>query len=212
MATAFQTKTRTSIHSDANTSASPLTPSLAQTKESNPLAEGVHPRTADDVISSMRLARCSLLCACALALGFLESTIPLPVSIPGVKLGLSNLAVVIALFAVDARSALVVAFVKILANGLLFGSPLMMAYSTGGTVLSFAALLVCRCLPQPSLVFASMLSAICHNAGQLLVAALFLGSWSVTINAIPLSLAACVTGALTGVVAQAVIPSVRAAL
>ena len=158
-----------------------------------------------------RLARIALLSALALVLSWIETMIPLPVTLPGVKLGLGNIAVVVALFALDAKSALAVAAVKVLASGLLFGSPTMLAYSLGGTALAFLGMLLLVHIPGASVMLVSMVSAILHNLGQLCVAALLLSSPSVFLTLPPLALAALVTGAITGAVAAGVLDNMRPA-
>ena len=112
-----------------------------------------------------RLARVSLLSAVALVLSYLETMIPLPVALPGVKLGLANVAVAVALFSLDTRSAAAVAVVKVFASGLLFGSPMMLAYSLGGTALAFMGMAAMSAVPGMGLVPVSMVAAILHNAG-----------------------------------------------
>lgn len=154
-----------------------------------------------------RLAACSLLAAVALVLSYLETMIPLPVALPGVKLGLANIAVAVALFTLDARAAVTVAAVKVLASGLLFGSPTMLAYSFGGTLLAYLGMAALAAVPGIGLVTVSMVAAILHNAGQLLVAAFMLQTSTVLINLPVLAVAACVTGAVTGAVGQAALAS-----
>ncbi len=158
-----------------------------------------------------RLARVSLLSAVALVLSYLETMIPLPVALPGVKLGLANVAVAVALFSLDVRSAAAVAAAKVFASGLLFGSPMMLAYSLGGTALAFAGMAAMAAVPGIGLVPVSMVAAILHNAGQLAVAALVLQTPSVFVNLPVLAVAACVTGGITGAVGEAALSSLAGA-
>lgn len=153
------------------------------------------------------LTSASLLAAAALVLSYLESTIPLPVTLPGVKLGLGNVAVVVALFSLGARPASSVALAKVIASGLLFGSPVMLAYSLGGTALALAGMLGLHLFAKAGPVAVSMTAAVLHNAGQIIVAALLLKNPSVFLSLAPLAVAACVTGALTGAVAAAALAS-----
>lgn len=156
------------------------------------------------------LSRVALLAAVALVLSYVETLIPLPVSLPGVKLGLANVAVVVALFWLDARSAAEIALVKVLASGLLFGSPTMLVYSLGGTVFAFAGMWLMSHIPGIGLIPVSMVSAILHNVGQLVVAALMLDSPAVFASLPALAVAACVTGALTGAVAEGALSALDA--
>ena len=151
------------------------------------------------------MARIALLSAIALILSYVETMIPLPTALPGVKLGLANVAVVVALFCFDARTAAAVAAVKVLASGFLFGSPVMLAYSLGGTALAFASMVLMKQISGISVVVASMASAIFHNVGQIAVACALLGTPAIVLSLPPLAVAACITGALTGCVAAGVL-------
>lgn len=163
----------------------------------------VNPR----IIATQRLARISLLSALALVLSYIETMIPLPVALPGVKLGLANVAVVVALLGLDMRAAAAVAVVKVMASGFLFGSPTMLMYSLGGTALAFAGSAAVSLIPGLGAVATCMVAAILHNAGQIAVAALLLGTPSVLLSLPPLALAACATGFVTGAVATGVLAS-----
>ena len=164
-----------------------------------------------DIEHARRLARVSLLCACALVLSYLETMIPLPVAVPGIKLGLANVAVVVALYTLDAKSAGAVALVKVFASGFLFGSPMMLAYSLGGTVLAFIGMVALAAVPGVGLVPVSMLAAVLHNVGQLGVAAMALQTPAVFINLGVLGVAACVTGGITGAVAEGALAGIEQA-
>lgn len=166
---------------------------------------------AVDIEHTRRLARVSLLCACALVLSYLETMIPLPVAVPGIKLGLANVAVVVALYTLDAKSAGAVALVKVLASGFLFGSPMMLAYSLGGTALAFVGMIALAAVPGVGLVPVSMLAAVLHNVGQLGVAAMALQTPAVFINLGVLGVAACVTGGITGAVAEGALAGIEQA-
>lgn len=164
-----------------------------------------------DIEHTRRLARVSLLCACALVLSYLETMIPLPVAVPGIKLGLANVAVVVALYTLDAKSAGAVALVKVFASGFLFGSPMMLVYSLGGTVLAFIGMVALAAVSGVGLVPVSMLAAVLHNVGQLGVAAMALQTPAVFINLGVLGVAACVTGGITGAVAEGALAGIEQA-
>lgn len=144
-------------------------------------------------------ARVGVLAALALVLSYIETFIPLPVPVPGVKLGLANVIVLVALVVLDVRSAALVAVVKVLAAGFLFGSPMMIAYSAAGTVLAFGTMALMVRVPGLSMLIVAIAGAILHNVGQLCVAMLVLGTPLVWASAPVLVLAACFTGALSGV-------------
>lgn len=163
-----------------------------------------------DHIRVQRMAQCALLGALALVLSYIETMIPLPFAVPGIKLGLANAAVLVALLLVDSRAAVEVALVKVLASGFLFGTPTMLAYSAGGTVLAVLVMLVMARPCGLGAVPVSMASAICHNIGQLAVAAFMLSSTAVFATLPVLAVAACATGAIIGVAAQGVVSALQA--
>ena len=140
-----------------------------------------------------------VIAALALVLSYIETFIPLPVPVPGVKLGLANVAVLIALKVMDVKSAALVAFVKVLAAGFLFGNPVMMLYSAGGTVLAFVAMAALSRIRSLSVVLVAIVGAVLHNIGQIAVASVILGTPAVWVSAPLLVIAACVTGALSGI-------------
>ena len=147
-----------------------------------------------------RWTRIGVLSALAMLLGYLECFIPIP--IPGVKLGLANIAVLVALAAHDLPGTLFVGLVKVLATGLLFGNPVTLAYSLTGTLLAFVCMAPLSLLPTMRLWMVSVVGALAHEAGQLLVAQTLLGTPLVWYSAPALAVAGCVTGLLCGIAAE----------
>ena len=125
----------------------------------------------------------------------------MPIPIPGVKLGLANIAVLAALANHDISGAFCISLIKVLVLGLLFGSPLTLAYSAAGTLLAFCGMAILSLLPSMHLVMVSVVGAILHEIGQLFVAQAMLGTTAVWYLAPVLLVAGCVTGAICGVLA-----------
>ena len=149
---------------------------------------------------TLRWTRIGTLAALAMLLGYLEAFLPIP--IPGVKLGLANIAVLTALAERDVWGALSISLIKVLALGLLFGSPLTLAYSAAGTLLAFCGMAPLSLLPTMHLVMVSVVGALLHEVGQLFVAQAILGTTAVWYMAPVLLVAGCVTGAVCGVLAS----------
>ena len=145
-----------------------------------------------------------VLTAAALLLSYVESLFVLAPGIPGIKLGLANLAVGLCLYRYGWKEAAALNLVRILLSSLLFGSFFTMAYSLAGAALSFGAMLAGKRSGRFSVLGVSVLGGVFHNLGQLLVAMALLGTawadWYV-----PWLLAAgCVTGIFIGACAKAV--------
>ena len=151
-------------------------------------------------VEAMRWKRIGALSALAMLLGYLESFVPVP--IPGVKLGLANIAVLVALAGRDVSGAFFVGLVKVLATGLLFGNPVTLAYSVTGTLLAFALMAPLSLLPTMRLWMVSVVGALAHETGQLLVAQLLLGTPLVWYSAPVLAVAGCLTGLFCGIAAE----------
>ena len=140
-----------------------------------------------------------VLSALSLLLGYVESFIPIP--IPGVKLGLANIPILVALACGDLWGAFFVGMVKVVATGLLFGNPVTFAYSLVGTLLAYALMAPLSRLRTMRLEMVSIVGALAHETGQLLVAQVLLGTPLVWYSAPLLAVAGCVTGLLCGIVA-----------
>lgn len=138
-------------------------------------------------------------------LSYAETFLPIP--IPGVKLGLANIAVLATIAMGDAGGACCVAALKVLASGLLFGTPLTMAYAAVGTALSLVGMVGLSRLRTMRLWMVSVVGSLLHELGQLLVAGALLGTGVVWHLAPVLYLAGCATGALCGVLAQGLVAS-----
>ncbi|WP_350454869.1 Gx transporter family protein [Slackia heliotrinireducens] len=145
-------------------------------------------------------AHVGVLAAFALLLSYVETFVPIP--IPGVKLGLANIVVLVALVRYDTKSAFFVAMVKVLAAGFLFGSPIMMAYSVAGTLLAFAAMALLIRVPGLHLAVVSAAGGMLHNVGQLAVASVLLGTPLVWYSLPILLVAGCLTGTVSGLLAN----------
>lgn len=150
-----------------------------------------------------------VMAAFALVMSYAETFIPVPVPIPGVKLGLANAVILAALLCMDFRSAFCVALAKVLVAGFLFGSPVMIAYSAVGTVFATLAMGAVAKIPGVHSIPVAMVGAVCHNIGQLLVASALLGTGLVWFSAPILFCAACATGALTGALAKGLADAFR---
>lgn len=148
-----------------------------------------------------RIARLGLLTALALIASYIEYLIPLPIGIPGVKLGLANLLIVWTLYAVGPREALAVNGVRVLLAGFLFGSLSMILYSLAGAALSFLCMYLAKRSGTFSIIGVSIIGGVTHNIGQLLVAMAVLETGDLLYYGPVLLVAGLLTGLLIGIVA-----------
>lgn len=123
-----------------------------------------------------QIARYALLTALAMVLSWLESLIVFPGLLPGMKVGLTNLVVIFALYRMSLRDAAAVSLVRVLLVSMTFGNAYSFAYSLAGAVLSLAVMAGLKKLDKFSILGVSIAGGVCHNLGQLLVAMAVLGT------------------------------------
>ncbi|MCL2495906.1 MAG: Gx transporter family protein [Clostridiales bacterium] len=149
-----------------------------------------------------------------MVISLLERMIPLSLSIPGLRLGLANVAVLLAMYLFPWSWAMLLVFMKCLTAAIFGGSPVALFYSLGGSLLSFAVmLLLLRLLREHiSPLGVSIAGAAFHNIGQILVACLLLQSWAVLFYLPFLLLFGLVTGAVIGILVGRLRPHLQAHL
>lgn len=151
-----------------------------------------------------------MMIALALIFSYLETFIPINalIPIPGVKLGLANIVVLFALYTMKLRDAFVIAVIRILIAGFLFGNPMTIAYSFVGGMMSLGVMFVLK-KTKLSTVGVSMVGGITHNIGQLIVAVVLTGTSRIAYYLPVLLVAGLITGLLMGIVANLVIDRVN---
>ena len=149
-----------------------------------------------------RVALDSMLLGAAMMLSYLEAVLPLSfvVPIPGVKLGLANLAVMIVFFECGPIDAFAVSSARVLLSGLLFGSPVSLAISGAGAASAYIGLVVYKYLLSGflSVLSASVISAALHALGQLAAASFTVSDLSVFSYSPVMLISSVLTGALNG--------------
>lgn len=160
--------------------------------------------------SVRRLALLAILTAIALTIFVVEAQFPLPVPVPGMKLGLSNIVTLFALSVLGWKEALAILLVRVFLGNLITGQMMSLFYSLAGGLLSFACMaLILRILKKDQLWVAGVIGGITHNIGQTAVA-VFVTRTPALLAYLPvLILCGILTGALTGLVAQLLIQKLR---
>lgn len=149
------------------------------------------------------LSRMALLTAAALILGYLDSLIPLVPSIPGIKLGLSNLVLLYAVFYMRPGETLILMLLKVGLSSLLFGNAVGALYALAGGILSTAAMLLLHRIPQISVIPVSTVGGILHIIGQCVIGSILISFKPVLFYAPWLLISGTATGLLLGLAARA---------
>ncbi len=149
-----------------------------------------------------RIKRITMLALCtsvALLLSYVEMLIP-PIftGIPGIKMGLPNVAIIFVLYRLGAKEAAIVSFVRLVITSILFGNITMFWYSLAGAVLSLAVMILLKKLDILSTVGVSVAGALMHNVGQILVAMWLMHTSQIGYYMIVLSITGTIAGILIG--------------
>ena len=140
----------------------------------------------------------AMLVATAMILSFVESQIPPIVPIPGVKLGLANIATLFALYKLGELDALAVSAVRVSLSSIIFGSVSSFAYAIAGAMLSLAVMMLLRRLGGFMKFTVSIAGAVAHNIAQIGVAFLILQTEVVIYYLPALLISGIITGAAIG--------------
>ncbi len=156
-----------------------------------------------------RAAYMGLLTALALILSYLETLIPFQTGIPGVKIGLANLAVLICLYLLGWKEAVFLTVVRVFVGGFLFGNLFMIAYSLSGALCSVFIMILLQKSGWFHIPAVSALGGVMHNMGQLLVAFWAVDSYSVVYYMPVLILSGLLTGILIGAIGALTLPYIK---
>ncbi len=152
-----------------------------------------------------KVAYMGLFLALALICSYVESLIPFYFGVPGVKLGLTNIVIVMVLYCIGAKEAFAISVMRVLLAGFLFGNAFSILYSLAGGILSFAVMFLLKKTKKLNVVSVSVAGGISHNIGQLAVAALIVSNYRILYYGTVLLVAGIVTGFLIGILAQEII-------
>ncbi len=172
----------------------------------------LHPKSATicpkggGLVKAKTLTRMALLSAIALTIFMLEAQIPPPIPVPGIKLGLSNIVTVFAVFLLGPWQAAGILFVRIFLGAVFAGNFSTILYSAAGGLL---ALLVSvglrRILKSTQIWVAGVLGAIAHSVGQMAVAVAVTGTPGLLAYLPVLMICSIAAGLFTGLCAQVLI-------
>lgn len=154
-------------------------------------------------MKARKLTTMALLCAIALTIFMIEAQIPAPIPIPGIKLGLSNIVTVYAVYALGAKEGAAILFVRIFLGAVFSGNFSTIFYSGAGGALAILTTIGMKAiLRERQLWVAGCLGAIAHSVGQMIVAVWATGTPSLLIYLPVMIVCSIITGLFTGLCAQ----------
>ncbi len=149
-----------------------------------------------------KTAFCGLMLALALIASYVESLIPVPIPVPGIKLGVANSVVLILLYYTNEKTAWGISLTRVILSGFLFGSMSSILYSLSGAVLSLLMMTLIKKRDCFTMTGVSVAGGVSHNIGQLLMAFLVLESGALWHYLPVLLISGCITGSIIGILGK----------
>ena len=147
--------------------------------------------------------------ALALVLSYVESLIPVFVAVPGMKLGLANLVIVIILYCMGPKQAYIISIARVILAGFLFGNMQSILFGLAGAMLSLTVMLLIKKTTKLKVFTVSAIGGVCHNIGQLIVASFVVETYSVFYYMPVLLIVGLITGVIIGIISQELIRRLR---
>lgn len=156
-----------------------------------------------------KTALLGFLLALSMILSYIESVLPLSIGIPGIKLGLPNLIVVILLYLYGEKEALSVNILRIVLTGFMFGNLFAILYALTGAVFSFTVMLIMKKSNIFSIAGVSIGGGVFHNIGQLIVAMFVVETYAPVFYLPVLLVAGVATGFIIGLISARLMPYIQ---
>lgn len=168
-----------------------------------------HNSTLENKRSLRQMIILGLLIAIALVLSYFERFIPLSFAVPGVKLGLANVVTLLAIKLYKSKDIYLLVVIRVVLASVFVGSMMSLWYSISGGLFSATAMILMSFLPEDSisLIGISVVGAICHNIGQVIIVMIITNSLYVGISYLPILLVSgIISGLFIGYVGKATKP------
>lgn len=121
-------------------------------------------------MNTKKIAYLGLLIALAFVFSYIEFLIPINIGVPGAKLGLANLVIIVAIYTLNEKDAFVLSMIRIVLVGFTFANLASMLYSLAGGILSFVAMVIAKKTQKLSITGVSVIGGVFHNVGQIIMA------------------------------------------
>ena len=146
-----------------------------------------------------------LFTALAMIMSLIEVLMPIPLPIPGIKVGFPNIIILFILYRFGAKTAIAVSLVRVFLVSLLFGNFLGLAYSLAGAVLSLVVMILLKATDMFSTLGVSVVGGIAHNAGQITVACVLMSTSEISYYMPVLIITGTAAGIVVGIASHLLI-------
>ncbi len=156
-----------------------------------------------------KVAYMGMYTALAMIFSYVEMLIPFNIGIPGIKLGLANVVIVVVLYKMGWKEAYIVSITRVILVGILFGNLASISFSMAGCLLSLSFMCLMYKRESFSVMGVSIMGAVCHNLGQIIVAMIVVSSFNVMYYFPVLMVAGAITGLVIGVISREMIVRIK---
>ena len=152
-------------------------------------------------MKTKKVAFLGLFISLAMILSYIESQIPPLAAVPGVKVGLPNIVMVLLLYKIGAKETVTVSIIRIFLVSLLFGNVQTMTFSIAGAVLSLLGMIFLKKTNLFSCITVSIVGGILHNVGQIIAACFWTNTAEIAYYLPVLLISGILAGAVIGIIA-----------
>ena len=160
-------------------------------------------------MKTKKLTVMAMTTAVAMILSFVESQIPAFVAVPGVKIGLANIAVVFALYRLGWKEAVAISLIRVVLVSMLFGSIASLFYSLAGAVLSLTGMGLLKKTERFTEIIVSVTGGILHNIGQIGMACLILETAALRYYLPFLLISGIIAGIVVGILSAVLVQRIK---
>ena len=160
-------------------------------------------------MNTKKLTVMAMTTAVAMILSFVESQIPAFVAVPGVKIGLANIAVVFALYRLGWKEAVAISLIRVVLVSMLFGSIASLFYSLAGAVLSLTGMGLLKKTGRFTEIIVSVTGGILHNIGQIGMACLILETAALRYYLPFLLISGIIAGIVVGILSAVLVQRIK---
>lgn len=154
-------------------------------------------------MNTKKITFIAMLTAMALTIFIIEAQIPPLAPIPGIKLGLANVITLFALVTLGKKESFLILILRVILGNIFAGSIISCCYALSGGIMCFLVMSASLCFLKEKLLWSvSILGAIGHNIGQILVAVILTHTIQIAWYLPILIISAVITGFFTGMTAQ----------
>ena len=143
--------------------------------------------------------------ALAVVASYIETLLPLSFALPGIKIGLANAVIMVVCFRCGIKKAALLSCSRIVLSAILFQGLFTILYSFAGAFLSLVSIGLLYKRKWFSEVGVSVIGAVMHNVGQIIVAAVLVENRKLLLYFPVLLISGVISGAIIGVLAGIVL-------